>query len=235
MAKTTEKPIVAELGRPETPSETAARKAEQSRLYRDRKTLRNLLYALLVSVALVGVIVFAVPRPEQSLLEPIDYRSVAVSAQSSMPIPLAVPDLPDTWESNAAELRTSSADQVVSWYVGLITPSNEYVGLTQAIGSNPSWLSEQVGRGLASGTVELDGVEWTVYDNRATGGTDLGNVEYALTAESGATTYIVFGTASEAEIAEVATAIAGNVLEQPAVAEVPLGSTSGTSTDGTTE
>jgi hypothetical protein len=217
MAKRTEQSIVAELGRPETPEETAARKAEQSRLYRDRKTLRNLLYALLVSVALVAVIFFMVPRPEGSILNPVDYRQVAASAQNSMPVPLAVPELPEGWESNAAELRTASTDQVVSWYIGLITPSNEYVGLSQAIDANPSWVADQVAQGLASGVVDIDGVEWTVYDNRASGASDdLGNVEYALTTEAGATTYVVFGTADDAEVAEVAEALTANVLEQPA-------------------
>ncbi|QJU53970.1 DUF4245 domain-containing protein [Herbiconiux sp. KACC 21604] len=220
MAKNTERRVVAELGRPETPEEEAARKAEQSRLYRDRKTLRNLLYALLVSVGLVAAIVILVPRSEESLLQPVDYAQVAASAQNAVPVPLAVPELPEGWSANAAELRTATADQVVSWYIGLISPDNQYVGLTQALNANPSWVSEQVNRGIPSGTVDIDGVSWTVYDNRATaaGGTDLGNVEYALTAEAGPTTYIVFGTASDSEIAEVAASITGNLRDQPATA-----------------
>lgn len=216
MAKRTEQSIVAELGRPETPEETAARKAEQSRLYRDRKTLRNLLYALLVSVALVAVIFFMVPRPEGSMLQAVDYRQVAATAQSSMPVPLAAPDLSDDWSSNAAELRTGARDGVISWYIGLISPGNEYVGLNQAIDANPSWVADQVAQGLATGVLDIDGVEWTVYDNRGSGASDLGNVEYALTTESGATTYVVFGTADDAEVAEVAAAITDNVREQPA-------------------
>ncbi|MFB2556559.1 DUF4245 domain-containing protein [Herbiconiux liangxiaofengii] len=215
MAKSTEPREVAELGRPETPEETAARKAEQSRLYRDRKTLRNLLYALLVSVGLVAAIIIVVPRPEQSMLADVDYRQVAVSAQASMPVPLAVPDLPAEWTSNAAELRSGTADGVVSWYIGLISPTDQYVGLSQAIDANPTWLADQVARGLASGVVTLDGVEWTVYDNRARTTDEVGNAEYALTAESGASTYVVFGSADPDEIEQVATAIAANVLEQP--------------------
>ena len=41
--------VVAELGRPETPDETAARKAASSAAYRSSKTVRNLVVALLVS------------------------------------------------------------------------------------------------------------------------------------------------------------------------------------------
>ena len=212
-----EQAIVAELGRPETPDEAAARKAEASRLYRDRKTLFNLLYALLASVALVAAIVFLVPRSEGSLLEPVDYAQVAQSAQASMPVPLAVPDLPSDWSSNAAEIRTAPSDGVISWYVGLISPEQQYVGLTQAVDANPSWLSQQVAQGLASGVVTLDGVEWTIYDNSGQG--DVGNVEYALTTESGRSTFVVFGTAETSEIEVVARAIADTVLAQEETAE----------------
>ncbi|SDZ35799.1 DUF4245 domain-containing protein [Herbiconiux ginsengi] len=207
------RPIVAELGRPETPEETAARKAEQSRLYRDRKTLQNLLYALLVCVGLVAVIVFLVPRSEGSLLQAVDYQKVAADAQPSMPIALAVPELPEGWTSNAAEIRTSTGDDIVSWYIGLLTPGNDYIGITQALDANPSWLNDQVAKGRASDVVSIGGVDWDVYDNRSTGA-DVGNAAYALTTESGRATYVVFGTADPADIETVAAALAHNVREQ---------------------
>jgi hypothetical protein len=55
--------IVAELGRPETPEETAARKAENSRKHRENQTLRNLVFALLSSLAVVLVLVLVVGGP----------------------------------------------------------------------------------------------------------------------------------------------------------------------------
>jgi len=207
------RPVVAELGRPETPEETAARKAEQSRLYRDRKTLNNLLYALLVCVGLVAVIVFLVPRSEGSLLQAVDYQKVAADAQASMPIKLAVPVLPEGWTSNAAEIRTSTGDDIVSWYIGLLTPGKDYVGITQALDANPSWLNDQVAEGRASDVLTIDGVQWDVYDNSAMA-TDVGNAKYALTTESGRATYVVFGTADPDDIATVAAAISENVLQQ---------------------
>ncbi|WP_378147043.1 DUF4245 domain-containing protein [Cnuibacter sp. UC19_7] len=211
----TSKPIVAELGRPETPQETAARLAEQSRLYRQRKTLNNLVLSLLVSVGLVAVIILAVPRPTTVQRDPIDYAQVAESVQTSMPVPLAVPSLPEGWTSNAAELRGGGADGVASWYIGLLTSgdSPQYVGLTQALDSNPTWMAQQLGDSVAAGTVDLDGVTWTVFDNRGRSG-DFGNNQYALEAESGRSTYIVAGTATPEEVQQVAASIASNVLAQ---------------------
>ena len=59
-----ERPIVAELGRPETPEETANRKAERSRLHRSNQTALNLVAALIVCLVVVLLIVLVVVRPD---------------------------------------------------------------------------------------------------------------------------------------------------------------------------
>ncbi|MGA1837372.1 DUF4245 domain-containing protein [Herbiconiux sp. 11R-BC] len=231
MAKSTasappERPVVAELGRPETPEEEAARKRARTIAYRDSKTLKNLLIALGLTVALLLGFMLLVPRPDGvPLYQAVDYQQVAAGAQASMPIPLAAPALPEGWSSNVAEIRSGASDKVVSWYIGLISPSKQYVGVTQALDANPSWLAEQVAKGFASDVVTLDGVQWTVYDNRSTGA-DVGNAKYALTTESGPTTYVVFGTAGVDDITTVATALGDNVRAQAAVDPATLPSAS---------
>jgi hypothetical protein len=200
--------VVAELGRPETPEEMAERKAENSRNYRKRKTVNNLVYSLLVCVGLVLVIALAVPRADNSLVPEVNYDAVATQAQTSSDHILVNPDLPGSWSSNRAE--TDRTGGVSSWNIGLITPSNEYIGITQGFDANETWVSQQLRQTTASSTVTIDGVEWTIYDNRARD--DVGNVEYALTTESGASTFIVFGTAQDGEFRTVASALAGQVL-----------------------
>jgi hypothetical protein len=69
--------VVAELGRPETPDETAARKAENSRAHRANQTTRNLLLALLASLAIVLFIVLVVVRPGTNLVKSVNYLTVA--------------------------------------------------------------------------------------------------------------------------------------------------------------
>ncbi|MET1051547.1 MAG: DUF4245 domain-containing protein [Mycetocola sp.] len=199
--------VVAELGRPETPEETAARKAENSRNYRKRKTVNNLVYSLLVCVALVVIIALAVPRSDTSLLEPVDYRAVAAEAQATVDHPLADPDLPDSWSANRAETDVSGG--VSSWNIGLISPSDQFLGVTQGFDANETWLSQQLRQTTASSTITVAGIEWTVYDNRELN--DVGNVEYALTTEAGPSTFILYGTASDAEFVTVAEAIADQV------------------------
>ena len=55
--------IVAELGRPETPEETAARKAENSRKRRANQTAFNLIVATIASLGIVLFLVVVVVRP----------------------------------------------------------------------------------------------------------------------------------------------------------------------------
>ncbi|GAA1947987.1 DUF4245 domain-containing protein [Agromyces allii] len=213
MAEPGQGPIVAELGRPETPQETAARKAKNSREYRERKTVSNLVYALVACVAVVVVIVLAVPRGDQPLHPDIDVPAIAAQAQAGSDGPLAVPDLPDGWSANAAELRRSQTDGITAWYTGYLTPSDEFIGLYQGLDANATWSAELLARTLATGTVQIDGVDWTIYDNRDSTD-DLGNARYGLVTEAGSTVFVLVGTATDAEFATLAAAIADTVQAQ---------------------
>ena len=205
--------VVAELGRPETPEETAARKAENSRNHRQRQTLLNLLLALGASLLVVLVIVLIVPRGDMAAERDIDVAAVAEQAQIAGDDPLAVPELPEGWRANAAELRTSSVDGVTAWYAGYLTPSNEYLGMYQGLDANPTWVAGLLARTIATGTTTIDGVEWTVYDNRESSA-DVGNARYGLTTEAGGSTFVLLGTATSEEFETLAAALVPTIDEQ---------------------
>src|SRR5690606_6700529 len=101
-------PIVAELGRPETPEETAARKAEFSRNYRSSQSFRNLIAALIITLAVVAVIIFGVPRGEPASEREIDVAGIAADVESTMDRPVIVPEADEFWRVNAAELQGGS-------------------------------------------------------------------------------------------------------------------------------
>ena len=205
--------VGAELGRPETPEETAARKAENSLKHRQRQTLKNLVLALGASLLVVLVIVLLVPRSDAPLDRDVDVQSIAAQAQIASDDPLAVPTLPEGWRANAAELRTSSVDDVTAWYVGYLTPSDEYLGMYQGIEANPTWVAGLLARTPATGTTTIDGVEWTVYDNRHTS-VDVGNAKYGLTTEAGDSTFVLLGTATPDEFETLATALVPTIRAQ---------------------
>jgi hypothetical protein len=205
--------VVAELGRPETPEETAARQAENSLRHRQRQTVKNLVLALGASLLVVLVIVLLVPRSDTPIDRDIDVAAVAAQAQVASEDPLAVPELPEGWRANAAELRTSNVDGVVAWYAGYLTPGNEYVGMYQGLDANPTWVAELLERTRATGTSTIDGVEWTVYDNRDSGD-DVGNARYGLTTEAGGSTFVLLGTATPEEFDVLAAALVPTIEQQ---------------------
>ncbi|TFD83233.1 DUF4245 domain-containing protein [Cryobacterium fucosi] len=202
--------VVAELGRPETAEETRSRLAENSRTYRARKTVNNLVLSLLVTVGAVIVIVLLVPRSEAPLDRPVDFATVAAQVQTGIDEPLLVPDLPADWRANAAQWRLGGSDKIPSWYIGLLTPANEFIALTQGLGANPSWVAAQLENAPATDTVTIDDVTWDVYRNTAPEN-DRGNFDYALVTEAGTSAYLLVGTAPEAEFAELAGVLAGQI------------------------
>lgn len=212
--------VVAELGRPETAEETAARKAEASRNHRTRQTVNNLVYSLLATLALVAVIVFAVPRPDSAPPVNVDYAKIAAQGAGSEPDPLVAPALPKGWTSNNAELRTGTGDHVDAWYIGLITPKQQYIGITQGFRANDTWLATQLNDSSSDGTGTIAGVTWTIYDNRDST-RDVGDVKYALTTVAGDSTFVVFGTASNAEFTTVVTALASQIAADKKVGSTP--------------
>ncbi|WP_120339866.1 DUF4245 domain-containing protein [Cryobacterium soli] len=202
--------VVAELGRPETAEERATRLATNSRNYRSRKTINNLVFSLLATVGAVIVLVLIVPRSDTPLDRAVDYTAVAEQVQRGVDEPLVSPALPPGWSANAAEWRAGGSDGVSSWYIGLITPRNEFIGLTQAVNANSTWLAEQLKKVSSSDTITVDGVQWDVYRNPAPAA-DQGNFESALVTEAGDSTYLLIGTADDEELAVVAGALSGQI------------------------
>ena len=196
--------VVAELGRPETPEETAARKAESSRRHRSNQTLRNLVLALLASLAIVLFLVLVVVRPDGATRQPVDYRSIAAQTQPTVTTRLAAPALPKGWTANDATIQTGS-DGIVFWSIGFITPDAQYIGLVQGIAANPSWTADQLQRARSTGATSIAGTDWTVYDRRSVD--NPGNFAYSLATTVGDSTLALHGSASTKEFGVLAAAV----------------------------
>jgi hypothetical protein len=206
------RPIVAELGRPETPQETADRKAASRLAHRSNQNTLNLVIALGASLLVVFLIVIVVVRPDQAgPPKTVDWTAVARDAQQSVSTPLLVPALPKTWSANRAEFvdAKSASDGIASWQIGFITPGTQYIGLSQGISANPSWVATQLSDKTATGDENYGGVAWKVYDHRTAD--HPGNLAYALVATIGESTIVLAGTGSDVEFETLATEIAGEL------------------------
>ncbi|MGV8859214.1 DUF4245 domain-containing protein [Rhodoglobus sp.] len=213
MAKNTEPRVVAELGRPETPEETFARKAENSRKHRANQTLFNLVIATVASLGIVLFLVLVVVRPTDEVPVTADYQTIAADAQTNASEPLLSPSLPDDWYANSARLGTSSSVQ--TWYIGFVTPpspSTQFVALEQGIEANETWLSITTDGALATDTTTIDGIDWTIYDRRSS--SDTGNYAYSMSAQIAGSTVVLHGTATNDQFELLAVAIAAEAEAQ---------------------
>jgi hypothetical protein len=205
------RPIVAELGRAETPEETAERKALARETRRSNQNTRNLVLALLASLGVVALIVLVVVRPQSIERDPVDYAAVAADAQPGFDIPLVVPVLPEGWSANRAESVDAGADGVQNWQIGLLTPGQQYIELTQGVDANDTWVSLQTHQADATDSFLIDGVGWSEYDRRDV--QDPGNDAYILVATVDRSTVVLAGTAGDEEFQVLAEAVAASVTE----------------------
>lgn len=202
----TGRPVVAELGRPETAEETWARKDSARRARRQHQTAFNLVLALIASLGIVVFLVAVVARPDGAVDRSVDYQQIA--AQADVPgVTLAAPELPASYSANRADYKDKAADGVDVWTVGFLTPDKQYIGLQQGIDANPTWVANQLDQHAATGSRSIGGTKWTVYDRRAEG-KDAGNQAYSLVATFGRNTVVLAGTADDASFRKIAAGVA---------------------------
>lgn len=206
--------IVAELGRPETPDETAARKAASSQAYRSSKTFRNLLTALGVILIVVAIVVLGVPRGEPAERPPIDVAAEAAALSDTLQRPVLTPDVPDDWRVNSATLQ---ADTIDAWTI-VYAPDDSagFVRVAQGFDADEAWTAEVVAGNRPNGTTTIEGIVWEEY--RVSDPARAGNVSYALATEAGTDVVMVYGSASPAVAATVAGALAPEIADLRAAA-----------------
>ncbi len=202
MAGSRKRPIVAELGRPETPQEQAERRANARRERRANQNLRNLFGAVIASLLIAGFFGLLMTSPgDEGGVDEVDYAAIAADAQHSVKVPLAAPQLDEGWRANRAGLSTG-ADGVTVWRIGFVTPDNEFLGLKQGIDANPSWLAAQLENARETGSVLIEGVRWRLYDQREV--RDAGNLTLAMSSDAGDSTFVLYGTAGDDEFRTMA-------------------------------
>lgn len=195
-------PVVAELGRPETPQETADRKAASSAAYRSSQTFRNLVAAMLVTLGVVLVIVFIVPRGEPGERPPIDLAAIAKDAETAVGGPVVVPEVPKNWRVNKAEL---SGGAYTVWDVTMAPTGDTARGfarIAQAIDAEPAWAAIPLNGASPKDRVTIEGREWEVFTIAHPA--DNGNVSYALGAPAGDDYVLIYGSLSADDAAGIA-------------------------------
>lgn len=201
--------VVAELGRPETPQETAARKAEASRRYRSSQTFRNLITALVVTLIAVAVLLLAVPRGQAPERAAIDVAAAAEQATVEQGRPLVTPDAPESWTVNDAQVRSGRGAGAAAWTVIYATEGSGFVRVSQGFGTDDRWASSVVGGLAPSDSITIDGVAWDVYEPRDPAAA--GNISYALGTQAGDDHVLVYGYADAETVQQIAATVTDDI------------------------
>lgn len=199
---------------PDGPAPSQA--SEAARIRRARQTTRNLILALIATLAAVGLMLVLVPRDDSSQLERVDWAARAESLQGQAAMTLASPVLPDGWYANHADYEDDTTDGLQTWDVGFVTPANAYIGLQQVHGGNPTWLANQLADRPATGERTIAGHVFEVHDQRGQPGFTKGQNDYALVGEAAGTTLILNGTAEDDEFERLVTATLASLGEPTA-------------------
>lgn len=201
--------IVAELGRPETAQEMADRKAESSRVYRSSQNVRNLIAALLATLAVVLVIVFAVPRGSAPEREPIDVAAVAQSVAATEERTVITPDMSDGWIVNRAGIEGSGS---VRAFTVVYAPADEdergFLRVAQGFDADEAWTARVLSGSAPQDTVAIDGITWDRYEldpDRT------GNVSVAIATDAGSDTVLIYGAADEEALEETARSVTDQI------------------------
>ena len=209
----TEGRVVAHLGRPETPEETAARKAESSRVHRNAQNFRNLIAAVLVILAVVAVIIFLVPRGTITEGEQPDAVGLAESTSRQMGEPALAVEARDGWRVNAAKLSGMDTVGTPVWNV-VYAPDGDsaetgYVSLKQAFNADEDWVAQTLFGAKIDSEVEIAGITWTRFTVPA--GETNGDITYAIGTPAGSSYALLYGTAAEEDFAAYATELAPGI------------------------
>ena len=201
--------VVAELGRPETPEETAARKAESSRVYRSSQNFRNLIAAILATVFVVAIVIFGVPRGDLPERESVDPAPIASQAAETFGRTIIVPAVPSDWRVNAAEVASDGGSS--AWTIAYVPAETGFLRFAQAFDTDEAWARSALAGAAPSDTVNIGGVEWDIFEpadpSRAA------NISYALGTQAGSDYVLLYGSATAEQTADLATIVAPDVQE----------------------
>jgi hypothetical protein len=174
---------------------------------RAKQTVNNLVLALLASLGVMLALILVVPRDDSNRIQPVDYKAIAAEAAASSGQQILAPELPEGWWSNSARWSPKPADGVQNWYAGFVGPNNQYIGLTQAFGVNPTWLAFQLKSSAKTGTQAIGNRTWDVYEALERGETPKTKDFMMVLNYNEKDTAIIYGVAKPDDFVAIATNI----------------------------
>jgi hypothetical protein len=161
-----------------------APKPAKPRLLQDGRdmfwSIAPLVIACIVLAGVLGMCSFAPNGPGKGPAPSYDAPAALQADADDLKIPIRLPRLPEGWQSNSGSRRgidggrtdPSSGQQAraVSSTVGYLTPSGMYLSLTQSNADEDKLVASINADLYPTGTQDVDGVKWVVYEGGASDG-----------------------------------------------------------------
>lgn len=169
--------------------------------------MRNLIAALIATLAIVAVIVLMVPRGDVERPSDVDVAAIAQRVESDIKHPVVVPEVSPQWRVNSAKLVGGAPS---AWEIIYAPGEGQgFIRVSQGLKADPGWASRELPTGKPGEVMTLGGVEWQSYTFADP--SKSGNISYALSTVAGTDHVLVFGSSPEKIMQETATALAPQI------------------------
>lgn len=167
---------------------------------------RNMIISMIVMIALLIPFLMLMPQltNTKNYYDPdVDLHGISYNAGTEAGFPVAAPEL-EGWTYNFARWNSGQADGISFWNTGMVTSNQNYIELTQAKGTNPTWIANKIENAPISDEKKISGAPWKIHTLTNT------NEDKTITSYVGeieGTTVILKGEAEPAEFEQLANAV----------------------------
>jgi uncharacterized protein DUF4245 len=163
-----------------------APKPAKPRLLQDGRdmfwSVAPLVLACIVLAGVLGMCSFQTGGPGEGPIPHYDAPAALQADADALKIPIRLPQLPDGWQSNSGSRKgidggrtdpvSGQPARAVSSTVGYLAPSGMYLSLTQSNADEAKLVASLDTDMYPTGTADVDGVTWVVYEGSQEDGDD---------------------------------------------------------------
>jgi hypothetical protein len=163
-----------------------APKPAKPRLLQDGRdmfwSVAPLVLACIVLAGVLGMCSFQAGGPGEGPIPHYDAPAALQADADALKIPIRLPQLPDGWHSNSGSRKgieggrtdpvSGQPARAVSSTVGYLAPSGMYLSLTQSNADEAKLVASLNTDMYPTGTADVDGVTWVVYEGSQEDGDD---------------------------------------------------------------
>ena len=129
-----------------------------------RQTVADMVRSLAVVLGAVALVLLVTWRPQPDAVKVVDVAPFAALATEQAPFPILQIPLDGYQPTSARWQPTLESDEAPVWFVGYVTPSGEYLQISQSTATATTFIEEQTAAGTPGEVVDIDGVPWQRYE-----------------------------------------------------------------------